>query len=83
MLLTKTSTPDLPHSRNDFIRVWDNGAMDKYAFFNGDTSMGHYDSTTPGMSSAGKPSMRTAIRGMAETIPSLSFPPLGEPAPEA
>jgi len=50
MLLTATSTPDLPHSRNDFIRVWDNGGMDKYAFFNGDTSMGHYDSTTPGMS---------------------------------
>ena len=50
MLLTTTSTSDLPHSRNDFIRVWDNGAMDKYAFYNGDTSMGHYDSTTPGMS---------------------------------
>jgi phospholipase C len=50
MLLTATSTADLPHSRNDFIRVWDNGAMDKYAFFNGNTSMGHYDNTTEGMS---------------------------------
>ena len=49
-LLTITSTPDLPHSRNDFLRVWDMGAMDKYAFYNGAVSMGHYDNTTPGMS---------------------------------
>ncbi|MGC2695500.1 MAG: alkaline phosphatase family protein [Candidatus Angelobacter sp.] len=48
-LLTATSTPDLPHARNDFLRVWDSGAMDKYAFFNGVVSMGHYDNTTPGM----------------------------------
>lgn len=50
MLLSSTSTADLPHTRNDFLRVWDNGAMDKYAFYNGDVSMGHYDNTTPGMS---------------------------------
>jgi phospholipase C len=49
-LLTSTSTPDLPHSRNDFLRVSNMGGMDKYAFFNGVTSMGHYDNTTPGMS---------------------------------
>lgn len=49
-LLTSTSTADLPHSRNDFLRVWNAGAMNKYAFFNGPTSMGHYDNTTPGMS---------------------------------
>jgi phospholipase C len=48
-LLTSTSSPDLPHSRNDYLRVWNLGAMDKYAFFNGVTSMGHYDNTTPGM----------------------------------
>jgi phospholipase C len=48
-LLTNTATGDLPHSRADFLRVWDAGAMDKYAFFNGVTSMGHYDSTTPGI----------------------------------
>lgn len=48
-LLTATSTPDLPHLRNDFLRVWDKGAMDKYAFFNGDVSMGHYDNTNPDM----------------------------------
>jgi phospholipase C len=49
-LLTSVSTPDLPHARSDFLRVWDNGLMDKYALFNGVTSMGHYDNTTPGMS---------------------------------
>jgi phospholipase C len=49
-LLTDVSEPDLPHSRNDFLRVWDTGLMDKYAFYNGVTSMGHYDSTTPGVS---------------------------------
>lgn len=49
-LLTSVSTPDLPHARSDFLRVWDNGLMDKYAFFNGVTSMGHYDNTTPGIS---------------------------------
>jgi phospholipase C len=49
-LLTSSATPDLPHARNDFLRVWDNGLMDKYAFFNGVTSMGHYDSTSPGIS---------------------------------
>ena len=49
-LLTNDATGDLPHARNDFLRVWDSGAMDKYAFFNGDISMGHYDNTTPGMS---------------------------------
>ncbi len=49
-LLTATSTTDLPHSRNDYLRVWDSGAMDKYAFYNGVISMGHYDNTTPGMS---------------------------------
>jgi phospholipase C len=49
-LLTDTGIPDLPHARSDFLRVWDNGGMDKYAFFNGDTSMGHFDNTTPGMS---------------------------------
>jgi phospholipase C len=48
-LLTSTSTPDLPHARSDFLRVWDNGLMDKFAFFNGPTSMGHYDNTTPGV----------------------------------
>jgi phospholipase C len=50
MLLTNPGIHDLPHSRQDFIRVWDNGKMDKYAYYNGDVSMGHYDDTSPGMS---------------------------------
>jgi phospholipase C len=49
-LLTDTAPADLPHSRNGFLKVWDSGGMDKYAFFNGAISMGHYDNTTPGMS---------------------------------
>jgi phospholipase C len=49
-LLTATSVPDLPHTRKDFVRVWDNGAMDKYAFFNGANSLGYYDNTSPGLS---------------------------------
>jgi phospholipase C len=48
-LLTDIAVPDLPHVRQDLLKVWDNGAMDKYAFFNGDTAMGHYDNTTPGV----------------------------------
>src|SRR5512146_774583 len=50
MLLTNPGIHDLPHSRQAFIRAWDNGKMDKYAFYNGDVSMGHYDDTSPGMS---------------------------------
>jgi phospholipase C len=49
-LLTNTAPADLPHSRSGFLKVWDSGGMDKYAFFNGAISMGHYDNTTPGMS---------------------------------
>jgi len=48
-LLTNIAIGDLPHSRGDFLRVWDSGAMDKFAFFNGAVSMGHYDNTTAGM----------------------------------
>ena len=48
-LLTSTATADLPHARNDFLRAWNSGAMDKYAFYNGAISMGHYDNTSPGM----------------------------------
>jgi len=48
-LLTTTATTDLPHARADFRRAWDSGAMDKFAFYNGAVSMGHYDNTTAGM----------------------------------
>jgi phospholipase C len=48
-LLSAMSTPDLPHTRSAFIKVWNNGGMDKYAFYNGAISMGHYDNTTRGI----------------------------------
>jgi len=49
MLLTSPDAADLPHLRNDLIKVWDSGAMDKYALNNGDVSMGHYESTMAGV----------------------------------
>jgi phospholipase C len=49
-LLTDLAPADLPHTRLPMLRVWDDGKMDKYAFFNGINAMGHYDNTTPGMS---------------------------------
>jgi len=48
-LLTNTATADLPHNHNDFLNAWDRGKMDKYAYYNGDNSMGHYDASTPGI----------------------------------
>jgi phospholipase C len=48
-LLTNPVAPDMPHLRQDMLNVWDQGNMDKFAFFNGDMSMGHYDNTTPGV----------------------------------
>ncbi|HWG86331.1 MAG TPA: alkaline phosphatase family protein, partial [Candidatus Acidoferrales bacterium] len=48
-LLTDPIAPDLPHVRQDLLKVWDNGNMDKFAFFNGDISMGHYDNSNPGV----------------------------------
>lgn len=48
-LLTNAATADLPHARADFLRAWDSGAMDKYAFYNGATSLGYYDKTSSGM----------------------------------
>jgi len=48
-LLTDIAVNDIPHVRQAQLKVWDKGAMDKYAFFNGDVSMGHYDNTTAGV----------------------------------
>ena len=48
-LLTDLVAPDFPHTRTPLMKVSDGGKMDKYAFFNGDMSMGHYDNTTPGV----------------------------------
>ena len=48
-LVTSVSTSDLPHSRQQYLKVWDQGKMDKYAYYNGDLSMGHYDNTIAGV----------------------------------
>lgn len=48
-LLQDTAVHDLPHGREEYLRVWNSGAMDKYALYNGDVSLGHYDGTTPGV----------------------------------
>jgi phospholipase C len=48
-LLGTTAPPALPEGRANYLRVWDNGLMDKFAFYNGDIAMGYYDSSTPGV----------------------------------
>ena len=47
--LATASTGDLPHGRTQYLRVWDQGKMDKYAYYNGSLSMGYYDNTMPGI----------------------------------
>lgn len=47
---TNPVSPLLPEGRNAYLRVMDGGLMDKYAFYNGDVAMGHFDSTVPGIS---------------------------------
>jgi len=47
--LTTSSTSDLPHSHQNYLNVWDHGAMDKYAFYNGSLSMGYYDNNMAGI----------------------------------
>jgi phospholipase C len=42
-LLAEVSTPDLPHGRPAYLNAVHDGAMDRFAFFNGRISMGHYD----------------------------------------
>jgi phospholipase C len=49
MLLHQATLHDLPHGRDEYLRVWNSGAMDKYAAYNGDVSLGYYDGTTPGV----------------------------------
>ena len=46
---TNASITDLPHSRNDYLTAWDNGAMDKFASHNGTNAMGYYTSANAGV----------------------------------
>jgi phospholipase C len=48
-LLKQLDSGDVNHGREEYLRVWNKGAMDQYARFNGRISMGHYDRTTPGI----------------------------------
>ncbi|HYG98211.1 MAG TPA: alkaline phosphatase family protein [Terriglobales bacterium] len=48
-LLQQTTVSDLPHGREEYLRVWNSGGMDRYALHNGDISLGYYDATTPGV----------------------------------
>jgi phospholipase C len=40
----------MPEGRAAYLRVWDNGLMDKFAYYNGDQAMGYYDGSTQGIS---------------------------------
>lgn len=48
-LLTSTDIGDLEHDRQDYLQMWNQGAMDQYAQVNGATALGHYNGSTPGV----------------------------------
>src|SRR5690349_5115029 len=48
-LLTDTAPAALPEGRKAYLADLDNGAMDKFAFTEGDNSMGYYDNSIPGI----------------------------------
>lgn len=45
-VLTDLATADFSHTRGPLVDSWDQGKMDKFAFTNGDNTMGHYDGST-------------------------------------
>lgn len=47
--LSDLATPDLPHSRSAYVRAWNSGRMDQYAYYNGAVSLGYYDGNTEGI----------------------------------
>src|SRR5512142_2955083 len=49
-LLKNLAPPPLPEGHAAFEAVLNGGAMDKFAFYNGDISLGYYDGTLDGMS---------------------------------
>lgn len=52
-LLTNLSPDDLHHTAASYQIAFDSGKMDKYAFENGDESMGYYDNTSIGTANDG------------------------------
>ena len=53
-LLTDLSPDDLHHTATSYQIAFDSGKMDKYAFENGDESMGYYDDTSIGTANDGQ-----------------------------
>ena len=53
-LLTNLSPADLNHTATTYQIAFDSGKMDKYAFENGDESMGYYDNTSIGTANDGR-----------------------------
>jgi len=53
-LLTNLSPADLHHTRTSYQVAYDLGKMDKYAWENGDESMGYFDNTTIGTANDGQ-----------------------------
>lgn len=53
-LMTDLSPADLHHTADSYRTAFDSGKMDKYAFENGDESMGYYDSTSIGTTNDGQ-----------------------------
>ncbi len=54
-LVQTLNTTDLNHDRPTYLASWDHGAMDKFAFTNGDLSMQYYDNTISGLATDKKP----------------------------
>ena len=54
-VITTTGVADLTHNEPSYKASWNNGAMDKFAFVEGDESMQYYDSTLSGMATDKKP----------------------------
>ncbi len=48
-LLTTLRSIDLDHSHSGFVKMVNGGKMDQFALVNGQTAMGFYDNTTPGI----------------------------------
>ena len=53
-LMTNLSPDDLHHTATSYQIAFDSGKMDKYAYENGDESMGYYDNTSVGTANDGK-----------------------------
>lgn len=53
-LLTDLSPADLHHTATSYQIAFDSGKMDKYAYENGDESMGYYDNTSIGTANDGQ-----------------------------